>query len=543
MILDAHSNLQTQGLGNGWFQRSETDLHVAVWAGFVFVEGEPPGEPSIRILLDRLIGSNVQTAAAKLKGTFFLAIQEKSSLQTFAFVDNAGMFKAFYTSSRIGDSHLELLDSERLKPGDLDPERTVEFLELGNIHFERSFAPAISKLQCSDIVTFGAGGRTIAIKKRLPAVSEPNDEPVEAIFTNLARSLGEQSVSVDLTGGFDSRLVACLLRRAGVEFEAALSGGPDLADLEIARLVAKELDVPFYYYVPPVRSVGAEFDEVFELTDGMADILYFRRIVGLQRGRSARGVTLSISGMGGALFKDVFWLHEFPFYRRRHSNTARWFDLRMMPRKKAHGLLTHQLQAASAAMRADFLLRLKEFVADLNTRTFDQLGYFVKYQAFSGCNLTGRSRIGPLAYDPLLEYDVFRISYNLPRTRRMFNAYHRNLLSKYFPKIAEIVTTEGFSASTRLPSLPRSAMGYSRNKARRLVRKVTQRLGAPVLCGPVSPDHPSIAAHVKASKEFASDLDCLKSMNIVDRSVTADKVSTDLVGRLQTVARLYRRVA
>jgi hypothetical protein len=32
-------------------------------------------------------------------------------------------------------------------------------------------------------------------------------------------------------------------------------------------------------------------------------------------------------------------------------------------------------------------------------------------------------------------------------------------------------------------------------------------------------------------------------MNIVDRSVTADKVSTDLVGRLQTVARLYRRVA
>jgi hypothetical protein len=436
-----------------------------------------------------------------------------------------------------------LLDAERLKPEDLDPERVVEFLELGNIHFERSFAPAISKFQYSDIVTFGADARTVAFKKRLPAVSEPNNEKIEDIFTKLSCSLGEQSVSVDLTGGFDSRLVACLLRRAGVEFETALSGAPGLSDREIARAVAKELDVPFHYYVPPVPSAGAEFDEVFELTDGMADVLYFRRIVGLQRSRSARGITLSISGMGGALFKDVFWLHEFPFYKRKHSNTARWFDLRMMPRKKAHGLLADQLRNASAAMRAEFLLRLREFVADLNTRTFDQLGYFVKYQAFSGCNLTGRSRIGPLAYDPLLEHDVFRVSYNLPRTRRMFNSYHRNLLSKYYPKVAEIVTTEGFSASTRLSALPRSAMGYSRNKARRLVRKVTQRLGAPVLYGPLSPDHPAIAAHVKASKEFASDLDCLKSMNILDRGVTADKVSTDLVGRLQTVARLYRRVA
>jgi hypothetical protein len=543
MILDAHSALKTQAFGNGWFQRSETELHVAIWAGFVFVEGAAPGEPSIRILLNQLNCSPIQAAATKLKGVFFLAIQDKRSLQIVAFVDNSGLFKAFYTSSRISDSQLELLESERLKAGDLDPQRTVEFLELGNIHFERSFSPAIRKFQYGDIVTFDGGGNTTTFKKRLPPVSEHNADKLEDLFTSLAHTLKEQSVSVDLTGGFDSRLVACLLHRAGTQFETALSGSADLVDLGIARSVAKELDVPFHYYIPPVPSDPAEFDEVFDLTDGMVDVLYFRRIVGLQRSRSARGVTLSISGMGGALFKDVFWLHEFPFYGRKHSNTARWFDLRMMPRRKTHGIVTDGLRSASAAMRADFILRLSDFVADVNTRTFDQLGYFVKYQAFCGCNLTGRSRVGPLAYDPLLDYDVFRMSYNLPRSRRMFSSYHRNLLSSFCPKVAEIVTTEGFSASTRLRVLPRSAVGYSRNKARRLVRKVTQRLGAPVLYGPVSPDDPSVAAHVRASKQFASDVECLKSMNIVDRGVAADKVSIDLVGRLQTVARLYRRVA
>jgi hypothetical protein len=543
MILDSRSDLSIQPLGPGWIQRLTTDRFVAIWAGVVFLYGLPPGGPSLGVFLQDLEISRLRTETGKLRGSFFLAIQEKSSMHTFAFTDNSGLFKAYRSPTRISDSYLEIIASEGVRVKDLDIERIVEFLELGNVHFERTFVSSIKKFQHDDIVTFCKERRTCKIEKALPTVSTRNDVGLEEVFAQLARSFEAETLSVDLTGGFDSRLVACLLRGAGAKFESALSGSPDLADRKIASAVASKLGVPFFFYAPPVKLSPGEFEKVFDWTDGMADALYFRRIAGLQRTRAERGVTLAISGMGGALFKDVFWLHEFPFYWKRRSNTTRWFDLRMMPQSKTKGILTDRLEPLIQNMRLDFINRLNRHVSELNTLTYDKLGYFVKYQTFSGVNLTSRSRVGPLSYDPLLEFDVFRISYNLPRMQRVFNSVHRRLISKYCPYIAEIVTTEGFAPTTRIGGLPKSAIGYSHNKARRIIRKVAQRLGSQTVFAPASPDDPLIASGVRESAEFAVDVAYLKSLDVLDQGIVAEKVRTDIVGRMRTVAHLCRRLS
>ena len=60
-------------------------------------------------------------------------------------------------------------------------------------------------------------------------------------FAALARSLDGCALSVDATGGFDSRLVLCLLDAHGLPFELATSGRPGAPDTEVARAVARLL--------------------------------------------------------------------------------------------------------------------------------------------------------------------------------------------------------------------------------------------------------------------------------------------------------------
>ena len=544
MILDLHSDLAAIALVPGVMQRVETASYVALWSGVIFISDLPPGRIAVDTFLFDLDPSEIQNAAKMLKGVFFLAIQHKQSSRIHAFIDNSGLFKAFYTSTRIGDSFLELIAVENLCASEFEPARIIEFLELGNIYFSRTFSEKIHKISHDDLLSISLSGRVERRKKSLSKLSEPRFDKLPDVFQQLATSFRSETLSIDLTGGFDSRLVACLFAAAGLRFETALSGSPSFAEFRIARLVAKRLGVPFFEYSPPLQVRASELDELFDLTDGMSDLLQFRRIARFQRDRMSRGVTLAISGMGGEMFKDFWWIHEFPFYKRKHSNIRRLFNLRIMPEQKTTGLLAEKLERERFGMKEEFIDRLESYIDIWNTRTYDNVSYLMKMQEFAGCNLTKRFQVAGLqSYAPLLEYDVVRIAYSLPRTSRIFNSYHRALLSKCCPTVARIVTTEGFSASSKITSLPVSALGYASNKARRLITKMSQRLGGRILFAPNSPDDPLIAGAVRASPEFEVDLRYLKEVGIVSCGVDVRKIRSDLVGRLMTLARLHRRLS
>ena len=78
---------------------------------------------------------------------------------------------------------------------------------------------------------------------------------VERFFQELASSLAGLNVSVDLTGGSDTRLVAALLARS-LPFECAVSGTADSSDVEIAGEVARALGRPLHVTIHDASDVG-----------------------------------------------------------------------------------------------------------------------------------------------------------------------------------------------------------------------------------------------------------------------------------------------
>ena len=68
---------------------------------------------------------------------------------------------------------------------------------------------------------------------------------VERTLAALSRRFDADGTWIDLTGGFDSRLLSLLSAEAGIEFTANTSGDPEDVDVAIARQVAKRAGWPW----------------------------------------------------------------------------------------------------------------------------------------------------------------------------------------------------------------------------------------------------------------------------------------------------------
>src|SRR5205085_4578813 len=140
------------------------------------------------------------------------------------------------------------------------------------------------------------------------------------------QSIANEKVSLDLTGGIDSRLLAAAFSYFGMPFELAASGVEGTPDIEIAAEVAKALGKEFF--VTSHDPHRTDWNELFALSDGLFDLGKSDRPLQLQQDRAARGITLAISGAGGELFKDFWWLQDFPFYARKKPNLERLYAMR-----------------------------------------------------------------------------------------------------------------------------------------------------------------------------------------------------------------------
>src|SRR5262245_34068256 len=95
--------------------------YVFSWQGFVYMDGVPAGMRSIEKLTEDIVG-NLPAAASRLRGVYFVLVHEKRTGKSYAFVDNSGLFHAFYSDSYVSTSFLEIAAAEGLGVADLNPE-------------------------------------------------------------------------------------------------------------------------------------------------------------------------------------------------------------------------------------------------------------------------------------------------------------------------------------------------------------------------------------------------------------------------------------
>jgi asparagine synthetase B (glutamine-hydrolysing) len=471
MFIDAKDNHR----GTDGFRFHETNQYRISWHGLIYTPGHPAGVPCVAKLAADLQSRRLEQIATDLRGCFCLVVHDKLSETSYALVDNSGLYQCFYSDQAISSSFLDLASFHQLRASDLDSETVVEFLHFGNINFDRTFFPCIRKLSAERIARISPATGISFVDKSLPSFDVPTSYSLEDFLRDFAASVSTEKVSVDLTGGMDTRIIAILLHYFGLPFETAIRGDEQNLDVQIAYEVAETLGKDLQVCHPRIDTLEDDLPGVLNICDGLMNVVTAFGSLQLQYERAERGITLMVGGGGGELFRDHYWLQDFPFYSRSTPNLRRFCNLRLLPTDPDHTLLAAKYREVSTGYRQRLLRDLARYTVPGNTQTYDQITYRALYRESIGRFMTNHSRVLQCSA-PYMERDAVRYGYQLPRSTRFFDYYFRKTATKCLPRAARNRTTKNYmTLSAEFSYLAKDIYRYCDDKLTRVRRRVEQR--------------------------------------------------------------------
>lgn len=510
----------------------------AFWRGFVYLEGARAGQESVLRFL-RAGPGNLASTSAQLKGTYFMVLLHRQSGVRYAFIDPSGLYHAFYANWGAGASFLELAASH-FGVGDISPESLVEFLHYGHFSFGATFFSPIRRIAPEHVLRI-SDGRIEIVPRTLSDLETRPSRSFEECFASFVASVGHEKISLDLTGGIDSRLLLVLSQYFGLPVETALSGTLENEDIALAELVAKAVGCELHVTRHDIDQWETLLPELFVACDGVFDVLRAHRPYQLHKARRDRGISLALSGAGGELFKDFWWLQDFPWYRRRKPNLLRLFETRIAPVEPRHDYLAKAYRGISRQYAAKFCEKLTRYAVEGNTRTYDRIYYECKMRDYAGRFLTNHNHLLS-CHAPYLDRELVAIGYNLPRHLRAFNTFHRQMITRYNPLVARIATTEGgMSVSSSWARIMADLPKYVGDKLMRLERKISQHVlhsSRPLK----SPNDPQLWVRARSLLHSRKTLDRLKDYGFISAAIQLDELEAGYVGNLLSLDLLCERL-
>lgn len=519
----------------------EDNEYSVYWEGLVFVNGFLSGIESVKAFVSEARTKGIQDAVRILRGIFFISMKIKESGEIYAFVDNSGLYQAFYTENTISTSFLKLVERYQLKVHQMNPEAVIEFLSFGVMFFDKTYFPSISRIPRDMILKIVSDNAAILpLKKNILPLQKFEGNPSEYFrseFSGFAASLSNLNVSVDFTGGTDTRLIALLLAHFGLKFETAVSGGTEAyEDVYRSKDVASALGYTWYGSIHTFESLEEDLPQLMYDTEGLYNILHYHRLYQLQQSRVRRGVDTIISGVGGDLFKDFWWLQDFPLYSKRASNIEKLLDMRIMSAVPRASFYTQRYSTKGKALRNHMMTELMKFRLDTNTMTYDNIFYNFRMREEAGRELTNYS---PHVYTfaPLLDLDIVRAGFSLPRINRVASYFHRRELTRLNPSFARLPTTEGgISASSEVMMMAMDIPKYTTDKIKRLLIK----LGLKKQHKFAELNHPGFFSHVRQMGAMNESLTALKDLGIIRPDTCLDDIGNGHLGMILTVGRFVQ---
>jgi hypothetical protein len=342
----------------------------------------------------------------------------------------------------------------------------------------------IERMRPAQRIEFSPAGRRTEHywqPQREPAVAAlPLEEAAQLCIersVQCLRELREEKPWADLTGGFDSRLLTLLARRAGVEFTANTVGSEAEEDVRLARRVAATAGWPWVRFELPADwcdRLPARTEEALAWGDGHLDALDLAAVMQAHREKSSAATTL-LNGGGGEEFRDHPWGHElFAAGRSTAVDYERLLAWRIMLPVDLPSLREGTTAAVGDAVREELEWRAKPFAGQRNTFQDDILyaykmtGHSGAYQAAAGAWIDLEV---PFYGRPLLS----ALMSVAPRHRR-FHRLMREMMTRLDPAVAALPTETGGPAEPpRLQNLHRFAP-YAWRRGRRFGHRVRARL-------------------------------------------------------------------
>ncbi|UCH95912.1 MAG: hypothetical protein JSV88_03445 [Candidatus Aminicenantes bacterium] len=508
--------------------------------GVIYIPYIKSGIESIKKILTGIKNNKINNTA-DIRGHFFIFIINKTNNYKYFFIDNTGIFKAFIHENVISNSLLELARYLNFDRSKLNFNAIVGFLHFGFIYFDHTFFENISRIDKNKIIASNQNHEQIIEDKGLEKINQPIDLDIIDFFKGFYEAVKEKKISFDLTGGTDSRLLVSLMTYLNADFELAVSGIKGHKDIEIARDISHVLKKDFFVSYHNIEDITDEFlKDFFYLTDAQIDLVSYHRKHQLILQRKERGIDVQINGAGGSLYKDYWWLQDFPFYHKKRGNIEKLYDLRFEPLIYPHDQLGDQTKLISQNLRDNTIKKLYEYQAETNTQTYDNVSYNYKDQGSKGTFVTIGSQILD-TYAPLLELDLVRFGFGLKRRKRFFNNFHREIISTYCPIISKIKTNEGVTCSSKISDKLKDLVGYMLDKQKRLTKQILRKILKKTYFQE-SPTDPGIFKKVAGLDIFKNQIPLLKEYGIINKDLKIEDMRDNDIGKFLVIGLLLREL-
>lgn len=534
--------------GDPAIQWRASPRHTVGWIGNVFRCGQRVGGPTIDWLLEQLAHRPAAELLPELNGVYGLFIYEPARRHWLVATDNAGLYRIFYSAAAVSTRFLELAAATPADQRPLDDQAIVEFIANGGNYGRHTPIATIKKLRRDEILELqAASAPAIAIRDK-PGAAPPDDadryllDYVDAV----AQALADRRVSVDITGGFDSRLIAGLLARTGLPFDCAMLGAAEGRETEIARAVAETLGHALELHTPDVSRFEQEASEVFRAGDGLTEMSGLLRDRQLCLRRLARGVELMVHGGGGEFFRDNWYVQDFPRYGSAKVDVAKFYNLRIAPITLPDAQLTEAGAALRRAVAARTIETFERSRQATNNLTYDKILLDYRVPEFFGATFSTYLNMGMAVEAPYLNIQMAMAAMRLPPWSRAFQLWHRRQITTHCPALAEIRTAPGgYTASSRPTRLAAELGTYAYFQLARVVRKLAERhLGRSLRHrgGNLAVDLPGYSEGLRRSTMLAAAVDRLQQQGILSPTFAAERLANVHVGRLMTMGALLRHL-
>lgn len=477
MISSASILLTPEGLITANAKVRERGEFKLAWDGFLYDKlGASEYGAADKILEACVSGRDANQIASDLRGNFFLAVWEGESKRGWACVDPNKHYSAYCSDHSVSRSYLELCEHDGITSNDIDIEALLEFLSLGYVHFGRTHTKRIRKISSDEIVYLDAFGLKVDVRVTPKIEDVPIYGSLNEAFEPIADALRSMSVSVELTGGFDSRLLACLLFQNGVPFEASIAAPEGHIDHRLGSEVAQVLKVPYHLHCWEETELEKSLDDIMLACDGLTgDLTTCHRLSQLSEERLGRGVEVALKGSAGELYKDFFWQQDFPFYWSPNSRIDRLVELRIEMERQSRKILCDEAHLAYVQYRQRQFERFRIYERDRNTQTYDAIYFHERMGTWGSRMMTMLQNQNICIAAPLGEIESVQIGYHAPRTDRFYSRLHRKYITEASSAASRVLTTDGTTASSMSSDLFLDFAGYSTGAMRKLLTKANQK--------------------------------------------------------------------
>ena len=525
-------------LNSNKINRFESADFFIYWQGFIYIDNHQNGLESVKIFSTRFSENSLETAFNLLKGVYFLSIFDKRKKNYYSVIDNSGLYKAFYTTKYISLSFLELIKLKRMQINDIDKKSLIEFIHHGFIYSGKTFFNDIKKIDANEIL-ISTEKKVSVLKKSLSnnlSFQTSDMHFFQNQYKYFFKSAKNEKLFLDSTGGADSRINIAVAENAKVIYDLSISGIPKNKDIFIAKEISKTIKSKLYIVFHNVNknSLLVELQNIFLKSGGLFNVLSYHRLWQYQHLRKQKGCTLAVSGLGGELFKNFWWRQDFPFFGRKKSNLTKLFYLRFHPKKFLHSIFSEKLFKLSEKSERDIIDEWKSYILESNIKTYDNIYYNFKMKEVAGEFLTISNKFFK-TYAPLLERTLFILSMNLPKRKRLFYEFHREIITNNSKELAKIKTDNGISLSLNpFYKYPDYFIIFI-NNFKKLFRIIIQRLFN-IRIFQDNPNNPELIKILQKNKNILGMMELLKEEKIIRNDVDFSSLDFYYFGNLLTVS-------